>query len=124
MRMACIALCLAATASAYNAPADTAGPLTVTIEGPETLLQTGVAVPVAVKLQNKGAAAVSGTVRLKVVDTFQAAPANAPFSVAAGATASLSFTVTAADGTYNAYYPVHAFAEFSSGAKRWWRTRS
>jgi hypothetical protein len=107
-------LAVAAHLAAYNPPVDTAGPLTASIAGPDTVLQTGVAVPISVKLDNAGPAALNGIVRLRVVDAWSASPASAPFQVAAGRSAMLNFTVTAGEGTYNAHYPVHAFAEFTS----------
>jgi hypothetical protein len=99
---------------AYNPPVDTAGPLTATIEGPLEVTETGVPQPVAVVLENKGGRAISGVVRLGLIDRWTAEPAaGLPFSVNAGGTTRCAFKVTAGEGTYSANYPIHAFVEFS-----------
>jgi hypothetical protein len=105
-----------AAALAYVPPVDTAGPLTVRIDGPAVVTQTDVALPVAVVLENKSDAIVRGAVQLRLIDNWRAEPSGAvPFAVQGGGTARLSFTVTAASGTFNAHYPIHAFAEIEGG---------
>jgi hypothetical protein len=115
-----LGLCLPATrAYAYNPPVDTAGPLTVRIDGPEEVTQAGVPLPVRVVAENKGDERVEGTLELGVIDRWRAEPAGpVPFSVDAGKTASLDFQVTAGEGTYSAHYPVHAYARFVSGGEK------
>ena len=104
---------LATLALAYNPPVDKAGPLTVTIEGPELVAEIGVALPVRVLLENGSDKTVQGTVALGLVDRWSAKPAEpVPFEVPAGGRALREFTVTAGEGTYNAHYPIHAFARF------------
>ncbi len=103
------AVCLVA----YRPAADTAGPLTVKIEGPAQITHTGAPENLAVELENSGDATLSGTVRVHGIDRWTVQPASpVHFSVAAKATAKLDFTVTAAEVTFNADYPIHAFAEF------------
>ena len=109
----CLCFLLAGFAVAYNPPVDKAGPLTVTIEGPEVVTETGVALPVRVVVKNASDTAVQGTVELGLIDRWSAKPAEpAEFTVAAGSQVVREFTVTAGDGTYNAHYPIHAFARF------------
>ena len=109
-------LALAVPAMAFNPPVDQAGPLTVRIEGPTEVTETGVALPVRVVIENSGDAALSGTVRLGVIDQWQVEPADAVvFQVDASGTTVVEFTVTAGDGTFNALYPIHAFVDFRVG---------
>ena len=110
-----LALSFPATpARAYNPPVDTAGPLTVRIEGPEQVTETGVPLPVRVVLKNQGDEPIEGTVELAVIDRWRARPAGPTrFAVDARKTAALDFEVTAGEGTLSAHYPIHAYARFA-----------
>ena len=67
---------------AYNPPVDTAGPLTVRIDGPEVVTKTETPLPVRVIIRNKSDRAIRGTLRLGLIDRWQAEPAgDVPFSV-------------------------------------------
>jgi hypothetical protein len=107
---------LAATFSAspllaFNPPADTAGPLRVRIEGPETIDQTEASFPVRVVLENRGSERVRGDVRLGLIDRWRSEPSGVvEFTVAGGDSKIVDFQVTAGPGTYAAHYPIHAFA--------------
>ena len=115
--VAVLGLC-ASSAHAYNPPVDTAGPLSVRIEGPGEVTETDVPLPVRVVLENKGTAAIEGTVELGLVDRWRAEPAGpVAFSAPAGGTATREFTVVAGRGTYSAHYPIHAYARFESDGK-------
>ncbi len=104
---------LVTLAAAYNPPVDKAGPLTVTIEGPEVVTEVGVPLPVRVLVKNAGEGTIRGTIELGLVDRWSAKPAESvPFEVPAGGRASRKFTVTAGEGTYNAHYPIHAYVRF------------
>ncbi|NUQ60994.1 MAG: hypothetical protein HUU20_00790 [Pirellulales bacterium] len=110
-----VCMVIAANAYAYNPPVDTAGPLTVRIEGPEEVSQLETPVPVRVVLQNKGEAAIRGTIELKVIDRWRAAPSGpVEFKVGAKGSATQEFTISAGKGTYSAHYPVHAHVRFQS----------
>lgn len=111
--------------AAFLAPAamdplvDTAGPLTVRIQGPREVTRTGVPLPLTVTIENSGGVPISGTLELRVIDHWRAAPsAAAPFQVEAQGRVRLAFTVTAGEGTHNASYPIHAVAEFEAAGKR------
>src|SRR5690242_1138569 len=92
--------------SAFHPAVDTAGPLTVKMEGPGQLTRTGVPEPVAVIVENSGDAALRGTVRVQGIDRWTVHPAAAvPFSVAGKSTARIEFTVAAPEVTFNAFYP-------------------
>ncbi len=109
----------AAPAHAYNPPVDTAGPLTVRIEGPEEVTEADVPSPVRVVLENKGDEPIEGMLELAVIDRWRIQPAGAvPFSVDAQGTASREFKVTAGEGTYSAHYPIHAYARFALDGKQ------
>ena len=116
------ATALAQGVGARDPLVDTAGPLTVRIQSPRggaTVTQTGAPIAISVMLENSGAQELSGTVRLQVIDDWRAAPAGpVPFTVNSRGQSRVSFTITAGNNTYNAGYPVHAFAEFESGGKR------
>jgi hypothetical protein len=100
--------------AAYNPPADTAGPLTIKIDGPQEITRTGVPLPVKVKLDNAGGESLHGRLSLTVIDRWTVAPASVSFEVDAHGSREYSFQVTAAAGSYNALYPIHASAEFSN----------
>jgi hypothetical protein len=103
-----------AAALAYSPPVDTVGPLTVRIEGPETVGETETPLPVRVVLENKAERPIEGTLQLGVIDRWRAEPAAAvPFRVAANGTTAQEFKVTAGEGTFSGHYPIHAFARFS-----------
>ncbi|MBN2296299.1 MAG: hypothetical protein JXM70_27965 [Pirellulales bacterium] len=102
------------TARAFNPPLDTAGPLTVKIEGPALVSETEKPLPVRVVLTNKGQKPLSGKLRLQVVDSWRLDPqTETDFNVPAGGQISKDFTVTAGRGTYSAHYPIHAYANFT-----------
>mgnify|MGYP000285992055 CR=1 FL=1 len=95
------------------------GPLTISVRGPREVVQTGVSMPVRVTVWNSAAGPVSGSMQVKVIDRWQAQPA-APvaFTVQAGGTANLGFSVIAADTTVNAEYPIHAYTVFQFEGRR------
>jgi hypothetical protein len=96
---------------AYNPPTDSSGPLTVRIDGPQEIARTGVALPVKVTLENSGPAELRGTLRLGVIDRWTVTPATVQFQLDAKGSRVYGFEVTAAPGSYNAHYPIHAFVE-------------
>ena len=110
---------LAAPLYAFNPPVDTGGPLTVRIEGPEEVTEADVSLPVRVVVENKGDQRIKGTLELAVIDRWRAEPAGAVrFSVDAQRKVSHEFQVVAGQGTFNAHYPVHAYARFESGGRQ------
>lgn len=103
---------------AFNPPVDTAGPLTVRIEGPEVVRETDAPLPVRVVFENKGDQPIQGNVELGVIDAWRIEPANAvPFSVEPKGQATREFKATAGRPCYNAFYPIHAYARFSVDGK-------
>ena len=121
----CLVLALALGGSvpsvwAFDPPVDTAGPLTVRIDGPSEVTQVEVPVPYTVVLENRGSDAVTGRVGLEVIDAWRVQPAGeVAFQVPAGASESVVFEVRAGEVSYAALYPVHARVEFSVGDRSW-----
>jgi hypothetical protein len=117
-----LVLALAAGVSllpAYRPAVDTAGPLTVRIEGPEEITQIGAPLPFALVLENAADRAIDGAVKMHGIDRFRVLPgAPVRFSVGAKGRARFEFTVEASQPTYNAWYPIHGLAEFLWQGKR------
>lgn len=68
---------------------------------------------VTVSLMSSAAIPLKGTLRVGVIDGWKVDPsAPAAFEVGARGRAQLAFSVTPSEKVYNAYYPIHAFAEF------------
>ena len=122
MRFFCLPL-LCFQALAYNPPADTAGPLTVSMQPAATgtygaggyadLSRPNVPFVVPVTLQNSSDREISGTLRLAVVDQWKVDPAGAvAFRLGPRGRSRQEFTLTFGPGTLSAHYPIHAYAEF------------
>ncbi|MDX2181123.1 MAG: hypothetical protein SFV18_16130 [Bryobacteraceae bacterium] len=74
------------------------------------------AIPVV--LENSSDAPISGTLRVKVIDRWSVEPNHAiPFTLAPKGRVRHEFTVQFSRGTYNADYPIHAYAQFDWGGK-------
>ncbi len=114
----------ALAAFAYSPPTDTAGPLTVSMQPPAVgaygaggyadLSRPGVPFVVPVTLQNAGDTEIAGTLRMAVIDQWEAEPAGAvPFRLGPRGRTRREFTLTFPPATYNAHYPIHVYAEFT-----------
>ena len=91
------------------------GSLTAKIEGPAQIAQTGRPEDFKVVLENSGALEIAGTVRVEGIDGWRALPdGRVPFTVSAKSSTRLAFTVTPADISFNAFYPIHAYVEYGS----------
>ncbi len=113
----------------YNPPTETAGPLTVTMQPPAVgsygaggyadLSRPGVPLRIPVTLQNAGEEAIAGTLRLAVIDNWTVEPAGPlHFRLGPHGRAYREFAVSFGAGTYNAHYPIHAYAEFEYQGKK------
>jgi hypothetical protein len=99
--------------AAFRPAVDTVGPLTVRMEGPGQITGAGVPEKLSVVLENSRDTALEGTLRVQGTDRWTVQPANAvPFAVSAKGSATFAFTVTAVAPVFNAFYPIHAFADF------------
>ena len=101
-------------ALAYNPPTDKAGALTLKIDGPQEITRSGVPLPVKVLLDNAGSEPLRGRLSMIVIDRWTITPAVVQFEVDGHGSREYSFNVTAAPGSYNALYPIHAIAEFAN----------
>ncbi|MFO7974366.1 MAG: DUF6259 domain-containing protein [Candidatus Hydrogenedentota bacterium] len=100
-------------AFAFHPPEDTAGPLRVWIEGPDRVTLPQTPIPMTLWIENTGDEAISGTLRLEGIDDWHINPAvPVPFTVDARQTILAPFSATAGEGTFNALYPFHGYAEF------------
>ena len=126
LRLSVLLLAGAATAVAYNPPADTAGPLTVRLQEPAmgaygagglvALTAPGAPMTVPVMIENASETEVKGQLRLEVSDIWSVAPSGpVPFTAPPKGRTRLDFQVSFREGTHNAVYPVHAFASFEHG---------
>ena len=61
--------------AAYNPPTDTAGPLTVRIDGPGEMTRTGVPVPIKILLENSSGEVLRGSLRVSGIDRWSVIPA-------------------------------------------------
>ncbi len=123
MRLLC-ALFVAMSAAAYEPPIDRVGPLTVEIQRPSLgaygaggfvdFSQPDKPFTVNVRFRNAGSTPLAGSLRLAVIDRWRVESQNpVEFSVGPHGRATRSFTVAFGRPTYNAYYPLHAYAEFT-----------
>jgi len=99
-----VAAVFAVSVVAWSPTQDTAGPLTVGIEGPSALTETGSPFVAVIVLENKGDTALPGTLRVGLIDGWQA-----------GRSASVRCR---RQGDGAARGPHHA----CSAARLWWRT--
>lgn len=105
-------------ALAFNPPVDTAGPLTVRIEGPDEIAQQEAPVPIRVMVENAGDRPLHGTLQIGLIDRWRSDP-DGPmkFAVDARGKRAMEFKVIAGRGTYSAHYPIHAVARFELDGK-------
>lgn len=101
-------------APCFNEPVDATGPLTVRIAGPSQIADIEQPIRIEVALENKGEKRLQGRLRLAVIDDWRVVPAEgADFQVSGHATEQFRFEVQPGARTYNAHYPIHAYADFT-----------
>ena len=113
----------------FDPPVDRAGPITARIEGPAEVTQIGQPIPVAVVLENKADAPVSGTVQLRLIDRWRSQPAEPVRFEVPGwdrkrpgnppGVQRLNFQILAERPTYSAHYPIHAYVRFQHGGQEY-----
>jgi hypothetical protein len=109
-------LLLPHAASCFSPAVDTSGPLTARIEGPATVNETGVPLPLKLVLTNTGNAPLQGTARFAVIDDWIVTPESAQsFVVNPNAEIALDFSVVAGPSTLGALYPIHAYVDARAG---------
>jgi hypothetical protein len=128
-RFLILLLVVRSIAFSYNPPSDTAGPLTVRMLPPAVgaygaggyadLARPGVPCTLPVALENTSDRTISGTLRIAVIDQWTAEPAGAvAFRLGPRESVEREFTLSFGPGTYNAHYPVHAYAEFTDQGQK------
>ena len=122
-RFCALFVLLAAAAMAFEPPVNTVGPLTVRIEQP-TLGSYGAGGRVQfdqpdapftleVELSSTADQALQGTLRVRVIDRWRVEPSGpVSFTLPPRGSTTVAFQVSFGAGTYNAFYPIHALAEF------------
>jgi hypothetical protein len=116
----CVALSSLAPAFCYEPPMDAAGPITARLQSrPSEVTDLELPLRVSVALENSAAETIHGRVRVQAIDRWRTEPSDpVEFSVAAGGQTRVAFTVWPGKDSYNAPYPIHAFAEFDHQGKR------
>gem|GEM_PF-2085219 len=113
----------------YDPPSATAGPLTVRMQAPASgsygaggfveLSRPGVPMVLPVSLQNSSERELRGTLRVAVMDQWSVDPAGAiPFRLGPRGRGRHEFVLKFGEGTYNAHYPVHVYAEFEDQGQK------
>ena len=93
-------------------PTDTAGPLTISIEGSGEVEMLGQPLPFAVKLENNGQSPLEVALRLEVIDSWRIeAPSTRKLSIPPHSTRISSFQIIPGSRSHAALYPIHAFAD-------------
>ena len=60
--------------SAFDPPRDEAGPIAAQIEGPAVVEERGKALPLRLRLENRGDAPLEGTARIEVLEGWKVSP--------------------------------------------------
>jgi hypothetical protein len=129
IRIAVVVAGVCSSAFAYEPPVDTAGPLTVRMQPPAIgtygaggyvdLSRPGVPFTVPVSLQNASDQAITGSLRVTVIDDWRVEPAVAiRFHVGPRGRARHEFTLSFGPDTHSAHYPIHAYATFEYGGRQ------
>ncbi|MGQ9519359.1 MAG: hypothetical protein ACUVTP_04595 [Candidatus Fervidibacter sp.] len=109
-------IAMSAVAAAFDPPIARVGDLTMRIDAPQIVTQLETPIPVHIVLSNDGTQTLKGKARLQVIDRWRVVSANPQsFDLPPKSEKSLEFSVIAGEGTHNAHYPIHAFAEWSGG---------
>lgn len=104
------------SAWAFNAPEDSAGTLTVRINGPESVESVDKPLGCEAVLTNHGDEALSGVLTVEVIDDWRVDGLSTPaFRLTPGAEQSVPFKVIPGKDTLNAWYPVHVRAKYTLG---------
>jgi len=116
---------MSSVVAAFDPPVAKVGDFTLRIDATQLVTQLETPIPVRIHLSNAGSQTLRGKVRLQVIDRWRIiSPNPQSFELTPKSERVLEFTVIAGEGTHNAHYPIHAFAEWGEGrgaAGRWER---
>jgi hypothetical protein len=129
MRFLLALILLTAPVCAFQGVSATEGPLLVRTQAPALgsygaggfaeLSKPGVPLRLPVILENHSDRELKGTLRVVVIDKWSVEPAGAvPFRLGPREETEREFTLRFGDGTLNALYPVHVYAEFEDQGKK------
>jgi hypothetical protein len=107
---------MSSVVAAFDPPVAKVGDFTLRIDAPQLVTQLETPIPVRIHLSNAGSQTLRGKVRLQVIDRWRiTSPNPQSFELTPKSERVLEFTVIAGEGTHNAHYPIHAFAEWGKG---------
>ena len=107
---------MSSVVAAFDPPVAKVGDFTLRIDAPQLVTQLETPIPVRIHLSNAGSQTLWGKVRLQVIDRWCITSPNLQnFELTPKSERVLDFTVIAGEGTHNAHYPIHAFAEWGKG---------
>ncbi|MFA7691409.1 MAG: hypothetical protein WCX86_00770 [Candidatus Hydrogenedentales bacterium] len=118
-----LALCLivsvmVANAFAFNEPIDEAGSLQLRIEGPAKIDTAADPLACTLILKNLGDKSITGSLRVEVIDQWTAHLPTGSFTINPRAEEAFPFRVVPDKGTLNAWYPIHAYAEYKEDGEK------
>jgi len=107
---------MSSVVAAFDPPVAKVGDFTLRIDAPQIVTQLETPITVRIHLSNAGSQTLRGKVRLQVIDRWRiTSPNPQSFKLTPKSEQALEFTVIAGEGTHNAHYPIHAFAEWDGG---------
>jgi hypothetical protein len=107
---------MSSVVAAFDPPVAKVGDFTLRIDATQLVTQLETPIPVRIHLSNAGSQTLRGKVRLQVIDRWRiTSPNPQSFELTPKSERVLEFTVIAGEGTHNAHYPIHAFAEWGKG---------
>lgn len=118
------------SAAGYDAPVVTEGPLTIRMQAPAQgsygaggfveLSRPGLPMTLPVTLQNSSDREISGELLVRVIDSWTVEPSTpVPFRLRPHGRGRHEFILRFGEKTYNALYPVHAYATFTDQGTRY-----
>lgn len=98
----------------FEAPIDRAGPLRVTLVGPEQVREIDRPFPVRIEMTSDSDIPLQGNLQLRLIDGWTCDPPEGMhFSVESRGSATYQFQIQPSPHTLSAHYPIHALASFS-----------
>lgn len=116
LAIACLASAFPAVSLGSNPPVDRAGPLTVRIDGPETIDRTDRPIEARVVLKNDADRPIDGTIEFGLIDGWKA-EGPSKFHVEAQGETAIAYKIRCGEKVYNAIYPIHVHARFPHDGK-------
>ncbi|MFA0732889.1 MAG: hypothetical protein RJAPGHWK_001867 [Candidatus Fervidibacter sp.] len=107
---------MSSVVAAFDPPVAKVGDFTLRIDAPLLVTQLETPIPIRIHLSNAGSQTLRGKVRLQVINRWRiVSPNPQSFELTPKSERVLEFAAVAGEGTHNAHYPIHAFAEWGKG---------